>query len=177
MKGSCLFGWWLAGLLGLCAVVVLPGCGGSDDDNDTDQISDVSTNDVGGQPVVVTNAPAAEVEYSSGNTTINGTWRFDLDEGTSGGTQDVWWNRINATDSSLEPLNGSRITSLGSINFNGVTKGSVEAMALGSATIPNTALPVGTVVVYKTSDGRYGKMKVKGYSGNQDMAMSWLTWE
>lgn len=177
MKKANSFGWCIAGLVVLCAVVVLPGCGGGGDDNSNDQISDVVTNQVGGDPVVVTNTPAAETVYSSGNATIQGTYRFDLDEGISGGTQDVWWNRVTLTDSMLVPQNGARITSLGAINFNGVTKGSVQAMSLGAAGIPNTALPVGTVLAYKTSDGRYGKMKVKNYSGNQDMAMSWVTWE
>ena len=50
-------------------------------------------------------------------------------------------------------------------------------MPLSPNPIAHTALPVGAVVAYRTDEGRFGKLRVRGYGTNQNMDLTWITWE
>lgn len=122
--------------------------------------------------------------HTSGDATIKGTWNFDFDSGTGGGNipyapgavNDVWWERITATQSKLVPRNGARFAVLGIENFGAVSWEQASTTTLSNAEILDTNLNVGTVIVYITNAGRYGKFRINGFSGNQNLAISWVTW-
>jgi len=130
-----------------------------------------------------TTSPSRGV-YSAGDATILGTFLFDFDRGGGGNVamptgfvSDAWWNRLTATASQLESQHGAKFVSLGVVTFDDVTWDQVTAAALTTSPISGTVLTVGTVVAYMTDAGRYGKFTITGYAGNQDMSISWLTWE
>ena len=149
--------------LSVCMAVALLGAGCSDSDSDDD---------------------GADVVHSAGNATILGTFSFDFDNGSGGTTpvpagdaSDMFWERLTLTDSRLSPQSGARFAAMGVVDYGAVTKAQVQTLALAGAAIAHTALPAGTVVAFRTDAGRFGKFKINGFSGNQDMAVSWTTWE
>ncbi|HRT04124.1 MAG TPA: hypothetical protein P5204_00355 [Kiritimatiellia bacterium] len=159
------------------------GCESDDDDDGAGGGVVVVTNVVDGGTVVITNV-AADVVHSAGNATVKGTFSFDFDNGSGGTTAvpagdvaDMFWNRLTPTDSQLVSRNGAKFAAMGVVDFGAVTKAQVQSLALSGAAIAHPALPAGTVVAFKTDAGRFGKFKVNGFSGNQDMALSWLTWD
>ncbi len=122
----------------------------------------------------------ADVIYSAGTGKVRGTWTFDLDKGVEAGEKiDFHWNRLSAdkTDTYLEPRNGARFKAMGLVDFGAITKSDVVAASLSTAKIHHSALPVNAVVIYKTDEGRYGKFEVRGFSGNEDLTLRWVTWE
>lgn len=117
-----------------------------------------------------------------GTSTIRGTFEFDFDEG-SGGTEqppagdvaDVWWNRVNTSTSILQARNGARLSVLGSVDFDAIDRSAVAGVAPASTAIHGSLLPVGSVVVFGTSGRRFGKFRIDGFSGNEDMAITFVT--
>lgn len=163
----------------MCMAVAL-GAGCDDDDDDDDVVAP------GDDPAVVDDDPVvvADVVHSAGNATVLGTFEFDFDNGSGGTTAmpagdkaDMFWRRVNATDSQLVSRNGAKFAAMGVLDYGSVTQAQVETLALSSAAIAHAALPAGTVVAFKTDAGRFGKFKVNGFSGNQDMALSWTSWD
>lgn len=149
---------------------------GCESDSDDDDEVVVVTN-------VVTNV-VADVVHSTGNATVKGTFNFDFDNGSGGTTAvpagdvaDMFWRRLTATDSQLDPRNGAKFAAMGVVDFGAVAKAQVQSLALSGASISHVALPAGTVVAFKTDAGRFGKFKINGFSGNQDMALTWQTWD
>lgn len=156
----------------------MTGCGGGDD-GDNPVVADDTTvvADDGG-------AVVADVPHSAGNATVNGTFSFDFDNGSGGTTAvpagdkaDMFWRRLTANASQLDAKNGAKFAAMGVVDYGAVTKAQVQTLALSGASISHTALPAGTVVAFKTDAGRFGKFKINGFSGNQDMALGWVTWE
>lgn len=151
------------GLIGALAVMSLTGCDGG-----------------GSSKKAVQDPPI----HSMGDARIMGTFSFDFDNGSGGTTavpagdvEDVFWRRMTATDSALEPENGARVRAMGVLAFDSVSWDDVVRSSPAANSITNTSLPAGTVVAFQTDAGRFGKLLVKLYSGNQDMDISWVTWE
>ena len=160
--------------------ILAAGCESDSNDDDDDGggggVTNVVTN-------VVTNI-VADVVHSAGNATINGTFSFDFDNGSGGTTavpagdkRDMFWNRLTAVASQLEPKNGAKFAAMGVVDYGAVTKTQVQTLALSGASISHVALPAGTVVAFQTDAGRFGKFKINGFSGNQNMAVTWTTWD
>ena len=167
--------------MAMCMAVAFLGAGCDDGDDDDDDV--VAPGD---DPAVVDDDPVvvADVVHSAGNATVLGTFEFDFDNGSGGTTPmpagdkaDMFWRRVNATDSQLVSRNGAKFAAMGVVDYGAVSKAQVQTLALSSAAIAHTALPAGTVVAFKTDAGRFGKFKVNGFSGNQDMALSWTSWD
>ena len=165
----------------MCMAVAFLGAGCDDGDDDDDDV--VAPGD---DPVVVEDDPVvvADVVHSTGNATILGTFEFDFDNGSGGTTAmpagdkaDMFWRRVSAIESQLVSRNGAKFAAMGVVDYGAVTQAQVETLSLSSAAIAHTALPAGTVVAFKTDAGRFGKFKVNGYSGNQDMTLSWTSWD
>ena len=175
--------------VGAGLAILAAGCESDSDDDDGGGGGGtiVVTNVVGGATNVITNVVTnvvADVVHSAGNATINGTFSFDFDNG-SGGTSavpagdkaDMKWNRLTAVDSQLDPKNGAKFAAMGVVDYGADSQAQVQSLALSGASIAHTALPAGTVVAYQTDAGRFGKFKINGFSGNQNMAVTWTTWE
>ncbi len=122
--------------------------------------------------------------FSSGAATIKGTYQFNFDAGSGGtepippgGVADVWWRRRIDDSRWLEPQNGATFVVLGSTEFDGISWEDAAEAIKSENPIPHSEMPVGTVLVYTTDVGRFGKFRINAYSGNQDMSIDWVTWE
>lgn len=178
-------------LFSVCAglAILAAGCESDDDDDENDGGGTIVVTNVvvDGDTEIVTNIitnVVADVVHSGGNATVNGTYSFDFDNGSGGTTAvpagdnaDMKWTRLTATDSQLDPKNGAKFAAMGVVDYVAVTKAQIQTLALSGASIAHPALPAGTVVAFKTDAGRFGKFKINGFSGNQNMALSWMTWD
>jgi hypothetical protein len=119
--------------------------------------------------------------YSQGQLVIRGTWSCDLDAGAEAselGRADFWWEQVNTVNRNLAPVNGAGFFVLGLRDFESVgyddlqqfpySGEKVEANGVGSNRIPQ-----GTVVAYRTKQGRFGKFKVEQYGYN--LTIRWAT--
>ena len=79
----------------------------------------------------------------------------------AGDKADMFWRRVNATDSQLVSRNGAKFAAMGVLDYGSVTQAQVETLALSSAAIAHTALPAGTGVAFKTDAGRFGKSVIR----------------
>jgi hypothetical protein len=173
----------------VCAGLVMlgAGCGGGDDGNSGGtggSVTNIVTVTNGVTNIVIITNIVADVIHSTGDAVIKGTFHFDFDNGSggttavpAGDTADMKWDRLTAVASQLDPEHGAKFAAMGVVDFGAVTKAQVLTLALSSASISHTALPAGTVVAYRTNAGRIGKFRIEGFSGNQDMAVAWVTWE
>jgi len=119
--------------------------------------------------------------YSSGQLTVRGTWRCDLDVGAvDKKTGDFWWQVDSDVKRFLAPENGAVFFVMGIRDFDSLKFTELEHLEYSSQRIaahnePNNNLPKDTVVAYKTKQGRLGKFLVVTY-GN-DLAIRWITYQ
>jgi len=118
--------------------------------------------------------------HSSGRATIRGTYMFDLDKGeeTQAGA-DFFWEQANTTVRFLTPQNGAGFYVVGPASFESVRWSDMERFPYSSAHIDAGAntnnIPAGTVVAYKTNEGRLGKFIVDEYGNN--LTIRWRTYD
>jgi hypothetical protein len=108
--------------------------------------------------------------------TIEGTWDFDVDTGqntTDFETADLWWHFVTQTERYIEPENGAIFSNLGIVDFDSVTDISLYSLSTAriSGSVANNSIPAGTVLVLKTSLGRYAKMRIDSYGNNLDVTI------
>ena len=98
---------------------------------------------------------------------------LDSDMLSAGSTGDIHWNVISGTTRQLEVANGARIVSLGAMGLAAFDELSRADLAghtyvttpIDGSDVSNSLTP-GTVVGVLTTDGKYAKIQVYGYSGN-----------
>lgn len=119
--------------------------------------------------------------HSRGELVIRGTWKYDLDLGaqTNAGA-DLFWEQATNVKRYLTPLNGARFFVVGIRDFASVTPRDLERFPYSPARIngsnePSNQIPRGTVVAYRTNEGRLGKFIVDGYGYN--LRIRWVTFE
>ena len=118
--------------------------------------------------------------HSSGRLMVRGTYSCDLDTGTE--TQDgadFFWEQQTATIRFLTPKNGASFYVIGLTNFESVRWSDMERFPYSTDRIPASAdnsnrIPAGTVVAYKTNEGRLGKFIVDDYGFN--LTIRWRTY-
>jgi hypothetical protein len=124
----------------------------------------------------------ARAVFSSGELMVRGTWRCDLDAGAetqSGG--DFWWQLETSTKRELTPEDGATFYVVGvrdfdSLAFEELQHFSYSAKAIdGSDVKGQNDIPKGTVVAYRTKQGRLGKFVVDSYG--VDLSIRWTTYE
>ncbi len=99
-------------------------------------------------------------------TVIPGTWTWDVDSNSlgSGSYSDFFWEQIDATNRNLVPKNGAVAAVAAAKDFDGVDESFARRQQLSSAKISgsdrNAELMPGSIVVFRTSQGRYGKLQV-----------------
>jgi hypothetical protein len=120
---------------------------------------------------------------SQGTTVINGTWVFDCETGTLGGSLsgpgDVWWDQRTTVERRMVPVGGAKIVNLGKINFDQVTHATLQTLTYGTVPIPGNddatnQLVDGTVFAVLTNAGNYAKVQVLAYGYN--MTVRWVTY-
>jgi hypothetical protein len=128
-----------------------------------------------------TSKPGVPATYSTGRLTIRGTWSGDLDLGTesTGTGADFWWEQATGTARYLVPKSGAGFYVVGLRDFASIGYADLGNLPYSGQKIEGSdatynRIPQGTVVAYKTSDGRLGKFLVEEYGYN--MTIRWLTY-
>ena len=124
--------------------------------------------------------PAAAI-VSSGTTTLNGTWMFDLETGVAGGgppNADIWWEQKTAVVRDMAPQGSARIVNLGVVDFNSLTPASLKSLPYSTTPIDGNndatnKLVTGDVFAVLTNQGNYAKVKVVNYGYN--LQIQWVT--
>jgi hypothetical protein len=125
---------------------------------------------------------AGRAVFSSGQLEVRSTWRCDLDAGAevaSGG--DFWWDQETEVKRYLKPESGAVFYTMGVRDFDSLTFAELEhlpysAKAIdGSDTTTENDIPKGTVVAYRTKQGRLGKLVIDSYGHN--LTIRWITYE
>ena len=118
---------------------------------------------------------------SSGRLVIRGTWSCDLDSGaeTNAGA-DFFWEQATNVKRYLAPKNGAAFFVVGIRDFQSVNYADLERFEYSSQNIdgsnlPYNQIPQGTVVAYKTNEGRLGKLIIDEYGYN--LTIRWVTFE
>lgn len=119
--------------------------------------------------------------YSSGQLVIRGTWLYDLDLGTQTDDRsraDIWWEQKTKTERSLVPMNGASFAVVGKRDFASLGREVLNQLAYSGNPIQadevgRNLIPSGTVVAFRTKQGRYGKLMVNSYG--YDLSIRWET--
>jgi hypothetical protein len=126
--------------------------------------------------------PAATV-ISSGVTVLHGTYTFDLDTGTEGGTggaEDIWWEQETDVARQMVPQNGAGIVNLGVTDFTALPVAALQSLAYGPDPIPanddpSNQLTDGDVFAVQTTSGNFAKVLVQSYG--YDLTIEWVTYQ
>jgi hypothetical protein len=125
--------------------------------------------------------PARPV-FSSGELMVRGKWHCDLDAGAeteSGG--DFWWQEETSVKRTLTPENGAVFYVVGVRDFDSLELAEIEHFPFSAKAIDGSDvkgendIPKGTVVAYRTKQGRLGKFVVDSYGVN--LTIRWTTYE
>lgn len=121
---------------------------------------------------------------SQGTATLQGTWIFDLETGTQGGSMagpgDIWWEQQTATARQMMPVAGAKIVNLGAVNFDTLSAAGLQTLTYGTAPIPGNdnatnKLTNGDVFAVYTNAGNYAKVQVLAYGYN--IQIRWVTYK
>jgi|PlaIllAssembly_1097288.scaffolds.fasta_scaffold25261_3 hypothetical protein len=122
-------------------------------------------------------APRKKITASSVTTTvILGTFTWDVESNTQGdsGISDFWWNQATDTERYLTVMNGAKWKLISNRNFDRIDKAFIQAQELDqeqlSGSDENGVLNPGTIIVFRTAEGNFGKMQVEGYRAMQDFS-------
>jgi hypothetical protein len=101
---------------------------------------------------------------------ILGTYNWDVETNSlkSDSNSDFWYQRVNATQGNLIAQNGTMVEVVNK-PYNKIDKQYIASLpALRDGRIDSHALKVGTVAIFKTAEGHYGKLKIKGFKSLHD---------
>jgi len=118
---------------------------------------------------------------SQGETTLKGTWTFDMDVGVQGppAGSDIWWEQVDNVTRFLVPQHGATLAHMGPPNFDAVSIETLKAQSYtanlinGSNNASNKLTP-GSVIAVKTDGGRYAKLRINSYGYN--LGIDWVTY-
>ncbi len=136
-------------------------------------------------PTSSSSAPTAKkperAAHSSGQLVVRGTWHCDLDTGAETNTAgDFWWEQETDVKRFLTPESGAAFFVVGIRDFDSLRFAELEhfqysAQRIEADDAPANNLPRGTVVAYRTKQGRLGKFRVADYGRN--MTIRWITYD
>ena len=131
------------------------------------------------------NGPKERPVHSRGRLVVRGTWMYDLDSGVEASAgaaagADFQWEQATDVKRYIAPLNGAVFFVVGIREFTSVTYTELEHFPYSSrkidgSNLPSNQIPRGTIVAYKTNEGRLGKFIVDEYGYN--LTISWVTLE
>jgi len=116
------------------------------------------------------NDPAASVGKTYASTVILGTYSWDVETDTLGTNRqsDFWWERVDAKTGNLVAQNGATVEVVND-NFDSINKNYIAQLpALRDGRISHNHIIPGTVALFKTAEGHYGKLRIKGYRALHD---------
>ncbi len=111
------------------------------------------------------------------NTTVLlGTWYWDVESNTQGKskTADFWWSQTTAIERYLVPVNGTRLKMITNKAFEDIDEAFIRSQELYwvklSGSDKNGVLNPGTILIFKTAEGNFGKMQVERYRSHHDFS-------
>jgi hypothetical protein len=119
--------------------------------------------------------------HSSGRLVVRGTYAYDLDTGTETNTgADFQWQQATKIIRYISPMNGASFFVVGIREFESVRWSDMEHFPYSTARIgasdnPSNRIPAGTVVAFKTNEGRLGKFIVDKHGYN--LIIRWRTFD
>ena len=128
--------------------------------------------------------------HSSGRLIVRGTYLYDLDAGieiitgANFGAErtraDFQWEMVDNVRRFITPTNGAEFFVVGGRDFESVRWSDMEHFPYSAGKIPannnnSNQIPAGTVVAYKTNEGRLGKFIVDEYGYN--LTIRWRTYD
>jgi hypothetical protein len=119
--------------------------------------------------------------HSSGRLLVRGTYTYDLDNGTeTPAGADFQWEQQTPVIRFLAPMNRAAFYVVGPAEFESVRWSDMERFPYSTAKVPANAdssnrIPAGTVVAFKTNEGRLGKFIVDEYGYN--LTIRWRTYD
>jgi hypothetical protein len=114
--------------------------------------------------------------HSSGQVTIRSTFACDLDEGVETGdstTVDFEWT--NQPPHIIEPVNGAKFHLTGTNDLDSLEYSTLTGYTYSTSNIPESQLPLGTVVAAITNQGRYCKFRID--ANDPHLTITWVTYE
>ena len=124
--------------------------------------------------------------HSSGRLVVRGTFSYDLDDGIESNTAaeraraDFQWEIVDNVTRFVTPANGAAFFVVGGRDFESIRWSEMEHFPYSTEKIRadnnhSNQIPRGTVVAYKTNEGRLGKFVVDEYGEN--LTMRWRTYD
>jgi len=115
--------------------------------------------------------PSGASHGQAGKTvTILGTYGWDVESGAlkSDAKSDFWYQRVDETHGNLIAQNGTTIE-LVKIPYAQIDKNTMKQFPVfRDGRISSSDLRAGTVAVFKTGEGHYGKLRIKGFRALHD---------
>ena len=126
--------------------------------------------------------PVSTIVAQNTSTVLKGTFLFDFDSGTEGGsspTADVFWEQETAVLRRMTPQNSAQIVNLGAVDFNSINAAYLQTLPYSTTPIPGNndatnQLIVNDVFAVKTTSGNYAKVQVIAYG--YDLTIRWVTY-
>ncbi len=119
--------------------------------------------------------------HSSGRLVVRGTYFYDLDTGTeTTAGADFQWEIVDNVRRFLTPANGAAFFVIGGRDFESIRWSDMEKYPYSPGKIRAdndnaNQIPAGTVVAFKTGEGRLGKLIVDQYGYN--LTIRWRTYD
>jgi len=103
--------------------------------------------------------------------TLLGTYTWDVESNKQGGNDskvDFWLNKIDNKTSNLIPKNGATVE-VTQEHYASVDKAYMQQFPIfRDGKVSNHDIKVGTVVMFKTAEGNYGKLRIVGFKALHD---------
>jgi len=119
--------------------------------------------------------------HSSGRLVVPGNYTYDLDTGAEASAgADFQWRQDAGAQRFFVPMNGAAFFVVGVRDFESVRWSEMERFAYSADKIRaddnnSNRIPAGTVVAFKTNEGRLGKFIVDAYGYN--LTIRWRTYD
>ena len=118
----------------------------------------------------------AEPETETGETTILGTWSWNVETDTlvRSSNTDFCWVHVTSTERYLLPINGAQAAVVTGRSFDEIDSAFVNSLTLSSQKLSGSdvgsVLTPGAVIAFRTSEGNKGKLRIEGYRALHDFS-------
>ena len=114
---------------------------------------------------------STKVSSNTKHITLLGTYTWDAESGKQGGSDnsiDFWLEKIDAKTTNLIPRNGTTIE-VTKKSFASLDKAYMKQFPIfRDGKLSNSDIKIGTVAMFKTAEGNYGKLHIIGFKSSHN---------